>query len=61
MAYGESRLAAHSGSPKALQGEIGHESKLHAPDADKLAGFRHKLLRIKDEIDYPRTRQVSEV
>ena len=46
MAYEESRLAAHSGSPKALQGKIGHESKLHAPDADKLAGFKHKLLRI---------------
>ena len=46
MAYGESRLAAHSGSPKALQGKIGHESELHAPDADKLAGFKHKSLRI---------------
>ena len=61
MAYGESRLAALSGSLKALQGKIGHELELHAPDADKLAEFKHKLLRIKDEIDYQRTKQVLAV
>ncbi len=61
MAYGESRLAALSGSLQALQGKIDHESELHAPDADKLAEFKHKLLRIKDEIDYQRTKQVLAV
>ena len=61
MAYGESRLAALSGSLKALQGKIDHELELHAPDADKLAELKHKLLRIKDEIDYQRTKQVSAV
>ena len=56
MAYGEARVAALSGSLVSLQGKIDHELTLPAPDAEKLADFKRKLLRLKDEIDYQRTK-----
>ncbi len=52
MAYGEARVAALSSSLAALQGKIDYELTLPAPDAEKLADFKRKLLRLKDEIDY---------
>ncbi len=56
MAYGKARVAALSSSLAALQGKIDHELTLPAPDVEKLADFKHKLLRIKDEIDYQRAK-----
>ena len=61
MAYGEARIAALYGSFEALQDKIEHELQLPTPDADRLADFKRKMMRVKDEIDYPRTKQVSEV
>ena len=56
MAYGEARVAALSSSLAELQGKIDHELTLPAPDAEMLADFKRKLLRIKDEIDYQRAK-----
>ncbi len=56
MAYGEARVAALACSLAALQGKIDHELTLPAPDEEKLAGFKRKLLRIKDEMDYQRVK-----
>ncbi len=56
MAYGEARVAALSINLAALQGKIDHELTLLAPNAERLADFKRKLLRIKDEIDYQRAK-----
>ena len=61
MAYGEACVAALSSSFKALQDKIEFEVNLPTPDTDKLAGFKRKLNRIKDEIDAHRIKLVSAV
>ena len=61
MMYGEARVAALACSLAALQGKIDHELTLLAPDAAKLADFKRKLNRIKDEIDAHRTKLASVV
>jgi hypothetical protein len=61
MAYGEARVAALSSSLAALQGKIDHELTLIAPDMAKLANFKRKLNRLKDEIDSHRIKLASVV
>ncbi len=59
MVYVEARVAALNGKLQTLQGEIEHELDLPLPDVDRLADFKHKLYRIRDEINLQQTRLAS--
>lgn len=59
MVYVEARVAALNGKLQSLQGEIEHELDLPIPDVDRLAGFKYKLYRIRDEINLQQTKLVS--
>ena len=61
MVYCEARIAALNGSLQCLQSKIDHELELPAPDADRLADFKHKVNHIRDEIDCQRIRLASAV
>ncbi len=61
MVYCEARIAALNGSLRDLQGRIDHELELPAPDAERLADFKYKVIRIKDEIDCQQIRLASAV
>lgn len=59
MVYVEARVAALNGKLQSLQGEIEHELDLPIPDVDRLADFKYKLYRIRDEINLQQTKLVS--
>ena len=61
MVYCEARIAALNSSLQNLQGKIDHELELPAPDAERLADFKYRVNRIKDEIDCQRIRLASAV
>lgn len=56
MVYVEARVAALNGKLQSLQGEIEHELDLPIPDVDRLADFKYKLYRIRDEINLQQTK-----
>ena len=59
MVYVEARVAALDGKLQSLQGEIDHELELPTPDVDRLADFKHRIYRIKEEIGLQRTKLAS--